>query len=300
MSINQTLFIPLFTVACVTFCYSCWQRLQLVAAGSGEDRFDNPGARLAGTLAYAFGQKRVLARPYGVNHFILFWAFMLLLVANIDFLLEGLLGASGLSFLPDQLRHGLEFAFDIVSLLALVSVTIALVRRLFAPPAYLGNDYTSPRSGEALLILGMIAALMLAFFLLNGARMVLEGTDGLKPISSVFAGMLAALPSPSLQAVAAASWWAHAVVLLLFMNFLPRSKHMHILTAIPKCYFRSLEKPNVQPREVFEKDDATASEVGQFSWKICSTLLHRMRRCRDLARHNTSSPSTRRIIPISR
>ena len=47
MAINHTLFIPLFAVACLTFGYSCWQRLQLVAAGSGEDRFDNPGARLA-------------------------------------------------------------------------------------------------------------------------------------------------------------------------------------------------------------------------------------------------------------
>ena len=93
------------------------------------------------------------------------------------------------------------------------------------------------------------------------------------------------LPRETLSAIAGVAWWVHAVVLLLFMNFLPRSKHMHILTAIPNCYFRSIEKPNVQPRETFAKEARYGvSEVDQFSWKdlLDSFSCTECGRCQDV------------------
>ncbi|HEX8960155.1 MAG TPA: (Fe-S)-binding protein [Geobacteraceae bacterium] len=301
MMINHSLFISLFIVAVLTFCFSCYQRLQLVAVGSPENRFDNPGKRLAGVLSYAFGQRRVLARPYGFNHFLLFWAFMLLLVANGAFLLEGLFPGASLSALPGPLHQVLELVFDAVSAVALACVAIAFVRRVFFPPAYLGNDYTSARSGEALVILALIATLMIAFFLLNAAQIALGQDGAWRPVSSVVAALLAGLPGETLERVAGASWWVHAVVLLLFMNFLPRSKHMHILTAIPNCYFRSLDKPNVQPRETFEKGKRFGvSEFEQFSWKdlLDSLSCTECGRCQDLCpAYATGKPlNPRRIV----
>jgi len=301
MSINHSLFIPLFAVAMLTFCFSCYQRLQLVAIGSSEDRFDSPGERLAGMLSYAFGQKRVLARPYGFNHFLLFWAFMLLLVANGAFLLEGLFPSFSLAALPAPLHHGLEFVFDIVSLVALVSVTIAFVRRVLFPPSYLGNEYTSARSGEALLILALIATLMVAFFLLNAAQIALGQEGSWKPVSSAVAALLDGMSGKPIENIATASWWIHAVVLLVFMNILPRSKHMHILTAIPNCYFRSLDKPNVQPRESFQKGNRFGvSNVEQFTWKdlLDGLSCTECGRCQDLCpAHNTGKPlNPRRIV----
>lgn len=301
MSINHAIFIPLFIVSVLTFVYSCYQRLQLVAVGRSEDRFDNPGARLAGMLTYAFGQKRVLARPYGLNHLFLFWAFLLLLLANGEFLLEGLFPGVTLAALPAPLYHGLELAFDIVSLVALGCVLVALFRRVFFPPSYLDSDYTRARSGEALLILALIAILMVAFFLLHGAQIALGEGGGWQPVSALFAGMLGGLPGPALESLAGASWWVHAVVLLLFMNLLPRSKHMHILTAIPNCYFRSLDKPNVQPRETFKKGERYGvSDVDQFTWKdlLDSLTCTECGRCQDLCpAHNTGKPlNPRRII----
>ncbi len=301
MAINHSLFIPLFVVAVATFCFSCYQRLQLVAVGASEDRFDNPAERLAGMLSYAFGQKRVLARPYGLNHFFLFWAFILLLVANGAFLLEGLFPGFSLAALPAPLHHGLEFVFDIVSLVALVSVTIAFVRRVLFPPEYLSNDYTSARSGEALLILAMIATLMIAFFLLNAAQIAMGQPGNWRPVSSAIASLLDGISGAPLESIATASWWVHAVVLLVFMNILPRSKHIHILTAIPNCYFRSLEKPNVQPREEFQKGERFGvSSVEQFSWKdlLDSLSCTECGRCQDLCpAHNTGKPlNPRRIV----
>ncbi|WP_026839950.1 (Fe-S)-binding protein [Citrifermentans bremense] len=301
MPSTQIYFLPLFVIALVAFCFSCYQRLQLVAVGTSEDRFDRPGERLAGMFRYAFGQERVLARPYGLNHFALFWAFMLLLVANVSFLAEGLFSGFTLSALPAPLHHVLGLAFDLVSVVALVSVAVALARRLFFAPSYLGNDYTKACSGEALLILALIATLMVAFFLLNAAQIALGAEQTLRPVSGALATLLQGMPQASLELVASASWWVHAVVLLLFMNLLPRSKHMHILTAIPNCYFRNLEKPNVQPRESFELGKRFGvSEVAQFSWKdlLDSFSCTECGRCQDLCpAHNTGKPlNPRRII----
>jgi Fe-S oxidoreductase len=64
------------------------------------------------------------------------------------------------------------------------------------------------------------------------------------------------------------AWWAHAFALLAFMCYLPHSKHMHILTAIPNCFFRRLEKPNTQPREEFSTGNTFGvSQVDRYSWK---------------------------------
>ncbi len=302
MSPHQAIFTTLFAVAVLSFLFSCYQRVRLVAIGASENRFDDPLARLRGMFRYAFAQKRVLARPYGVNHFLLFWAFMLLLTANGAFLLEGLIpGFSLASALPAPLGHGQELLFDIVSLVALGSVLVALARRLFFPPAYLGNDYTRPASGEALLILGMIAALMTAFFLLNAARIALGQAGTWQPVSSALAGLLNGLSPSVLEGVAGVSWWLHALVLLLFMNLLPRSKHMHILTAIPNCYFNGPARPNVQSREAFEKGRRYGvGSVEQFSWKdlLDSLTCTECGRCQDLCpAHATTKPlNPRRIV----
>jgi Fe-S oxidoreductase len=301
MSINQTIYIPLLAGSMLFFFYSCYQRLQLISLGASENRTDRPGARFVRMFTYAFAQKRVIKRPFGVNHSLLFWAFLLLALANGEFLLEGLFPSVSLALLPSPLNHGLAFAFDVVSLLTLACVTIAFARRLFFAPDYLGNDYTSPRSGEALLILGMIATLMVAFFLLHGAQIALGDVDTSRPISALFRNLLGGLSAASLESVVLASWWVHAVVLLVFMNVLPRSKHMHILTAIPNTYFSSLEQSNTQPREEFAKGKRYGvSEVEQFTWKdlLDSMTCTECGRCQDLCpAHNTGKAlNPRRIV----
>ena len=301
MPLHQTVFITICTVSTLSFLFSCYQRVHLITAGAPENRFDNPGARLRGMFTYAFAQKRVLARTYGYNHFLLFWAFMLLLIANGEFIMEGLIpGASLEAVLPATPYNVLLLLFDIVSLLALGSVLVACARRLFFPPEYLGNNYTKSASGEALLILAMIATLMAAFFLLNAGHIALSQPDAWRPVSSAVAALLQGLPNPVLVSMVQVSWWVHAVVVLLFMNFLPRSKHMHILTAIPNCYFRNLEKPNTQPRETFAKGERYGvSSVDQYSWKdlLDSLTCTECGRCQDLCpAHNTGKPLNPRKI----
>ncbi len=270
MSAQQLFFIPLFIVALASFAFSCYQRFAPLALCQDDDRFSNPAARLKKTLRYALGQQRVVKRAFGFNHLLLFWSFLVLLLANGEFLLAGIFPVLRLSALPGVLYHPLTLVFDLVSLLTLACVAVAAARRLFFPPDYLSSSYASARSGEALIILGFIAALMLAFFFLRAAEVALglEPAAAWMPISNALATGLKGISVTALETLAAVAWWVHALVLLVFINLLPRSKHMHILTAIPNCYFSSLEKPNTQPRETFTHGQVFGvGSVERFSWK---------------------------------
>jgi Fe-S oxidoreductase len=268
MTPNPAIFAPLLLAAFIFFAVSCYRRFSLVALGRPDDRFQEIGARVREMLVYAFGQLRVVRKPFGVNHFVIFWSFLILLLANGEFLVRGVFPGLRLALLPPALYHGLLVAFDLVSLLTLVSIALAFARRLFfAPPE---TAYVKPRSLEGFLILTFIALLMLAYFGLHAAEIALgeEPAASFMPVSSFVAKVFLA-PHPSLLTpLGSVCWWVHAIVLLLFMCYLPHSKHMHILTAIPNCFFASLTRPNTQPREEFAPGNSYGvGEITQFTWK---------------------------------
>ncbi|HIJ87530.1 MAG TPA: 4Fe-4S dicluster domain-containing protein [Desulfuromonadales bacterium] len=273
MTPNPYLFAPLLFASLAVFALACWKRLSLISLGKPEQRCDSLGARFNDMLLYAFGQKRVLAKPFGINHFVIFWSFLILLIANTEFILNGLFPHSiKLIMLPFELYVPLAFMIDIASLLALAAVTVAAVRRLVAPP------FPEARTPEAFFILTLIATLMLASFALNASElaafMLKSGADPasflaearkVMPVSGLLAGLL---PSLQLGTIHAVAWWAHALALMAFICYLPNSKHMHILTAIPNCFFQRLEKPNTQPREDFAIGNTFGVDrVDRYSWK---------------------------------
>ena len=268
--INHSLFTILFVLAAAVFCFLAWRRLSLISLGKAEERCDNTPQRLWEMILFAFGQKKVLARPFGINHFVIFWSFIILLIANGDFLVNGLFPAISLRLLPAAVHGPLLFLFDIVSLLALIAVLIATGRRLLFK---LDTQYVKRRSLEGFLILTFIALLMVAYFGLHGAEIALgrEPLAGWMPVSTLAAGLFGCgggCAGCGVLCYLGFFWWLHAAVLFAFMIFLPISKHMHILTAIPNCFFASLEKPNTQPREEFAIGNSYGvATVTDFTWK---------------------------------
>lgn len=267
MSANIALFAVVFVVAFAFFGWTCYRRFRLVTLGRPENRFDNLGKRTWEMLFYAFGQRRVVSRPFGVNHFVLFWCFMILFIANVEFLLHGLFpDYISLSRLPTGLYYTLAFVFDLVSVLALAAVVVAVVRRLAFPPPHI-----EARSWDAFVILALVAMLMVAFFGLHASEIARESEEAAAymPISSFAASaFFSGVPAVSIEGYASFFWWVHAIVLLSFLNYLPFSKHMHILTAIPNCFFRNLDGINIPPREEFKKGKVFGVErVEQFTWK---------------------------------
>jgi Fe-S oxidoreductase len=260
-------FIIVFIIAVAFFAYSCYRRFGLVLKGRPENRFNALWNRFWNMLYYAFGQRRVVKKLFGFNHFVLFWAFMILLISNTEFLLNGL-APDVISFarLPDTAYFTLVYIFDIVSVLALLSVIIAVIRRLIAPP-----PYTVGRSLDAFVILGLVGGLMIAYFGLHATE-IAAGTERAAkymPISNFGASIIPSGTSAgTLDIAQRVFWWCHAVILVSFLNYLPYSKHMHIMTSIPNCFFKSLEKVRTQPREEFKKGNTFGvGQVESFTWK---------------------------------
>lgn len=269
MSPNLAIFIAVFVLAAALFGWSCFKRFRLVLLGKPENRFKNIGRRIWGVLFYAFGQRCTVSHGYrfGLNHLVLFWCFTILLIANTEFLLNGL-APDYISFsrLPHGAYYTLSYIFEIVSVLALLAVCMAIIRRLFFPPPYI-----QARSRDAFTILGLIAVLMIAFFGLHASK-IAQGDEiaaNYMPVSNfVASNILSGVSAASLDSYIDAFWWIHAIALLGFLNYLPYSKHMHILTSIPNLFFRNLTKVNTQTREEFKKGNTFGvGQIDQFSWK---------------------------------
>ncbi|MCJ7604659.1 MAG: hypothetical protein MUO19_01315, partial [Dehalococcoidales bacterium] len=266
MTASVIAFIIVFAVSILFFLWSIYQRFGLVWRGRPDNRFDSFFKRLGNMLFYAFGQRRVVSKPFGLNHFTLFWAFMFLLLANAEFLLNGLVPDISYSALPNGAYYTLSLIFDIVSVLALLSVILAVIRRLFFPP-----PHTEARRRDAFIILGMVAVLMLAFFGMKGSEIALgaETAVNYMPISKwVGNSILGGMSTGALETASSVFWWIHAIVLLAFLNYLPYSKHMHVLTSIQNCFFKSLDKIRTQPREEFTRGNSFGvGQVEEFTWK---------------------------------
>ncbi|MBU5636181.1 (Fe-S)-binding protein [Geomonas sp. Red69] len=265
---QTAIFTTLLVASLLFFCWSVYRRFSLLCYGQPEERLDQPARRLAEMFLYAFAQLRVLRKPFGLNHFVIFWSFMILALANGEFLVNGVFPSVSLALLPEGVHRALLLAFDAVSLLTLFAIAFSFIRRLVVKPPHLDSLYVKGRSPEAFLILSFIALLMLAYFGLHGSLIALGMEDpSAMPVSSLVGSWLSSHPDliPALRNV---SWWLHAFVLFAFICFLPHSKHMHILTAIPNCYFGALAWPATQPREKFEKGAVYGvGTVERFTWK---------------------------------
>lgn len=269
MSPNLTIFTAVFVVAVACFGWSSFRRFSLISLGRAENRFTDVGKRIQGVLYYAFGQRCTVSHGYrfGLNHLVLFWCFTILFIANTEFLLHGLFpDYIGFSRLPHGAYFTLSFIFDIVSVLALIAACIAIIRRLAFPPSYI-----EARTWDAFTILVLVALLMIAFFGLHASKIAQGSEEAARymPISNFAASaFLSHVSVGSLGSYINAFWWLHALVLLGFLNYLPYSKHMHILTSIPNLFFRSMTTVNTQPREEFKRGNAFGvGQIDQFSWK---------------------------------
>lgn len=269
MSPNISIFAVIFVASVALFGWSCFRRFRLVTLGKADNRFNNIGKRIANMLYQAFAQRCTVSHGYrfGLNHLVLFWCFMILLIETTEFLFNGVFpDYIDLSLLPAGLYYALSFIFDLVSLFALLAVCAAVIRRLAFPPSYM-----VARSLDAFVVLGLIAILMIAFFGMHASEIAQGGEEAARymPISSLAASIFfLGVSTGSLVGYANSFWWIHAIAMLSLLNYLPYSKHMHIITAIPNCFFKSLTKVNTQSREEFKEGNIFGVErVDQFTWK---------------------------------
>lgn len=237
-------------------------------------RFDDPGKRIMSVLTFVFGQKRVIMFLGGLGHFVIFWGFLMIGFATIELLVNALIPSVNFWLIPGFPIVGL--IVDLISLGVIIAIVISLIRRFFFKPVRLEG----PISGmyDALIILGLITTLIITYFMMGGMRISAgEMYASYAPISNLFTNIMPAAEeghvSGTAKAVFGILWAIHLAALLFFIYYIPRSKHLHLLGAIPNIYLRdfgptgAVNKMDFEKLEEEEAEVFGVQEVEQFTWK---------------------------------
>jgi Fe-S oxidoreductase/nitrate reductase gamma subunit len=270
MSLQNLAFLIVFALAISTFLFNARRLYTYLKIGKPEDRFDNPAERLKRVLTIAFGQKKLLREfVAGWMHFFIFWGFVILLTAILDAILEGLFGVN-LSIIGGFYRY-IAFFQDLMGLLVILSITIALYRRYIQKPKRLQVEKTSKI--DATVILLLIFFIMLTMFGTYATQINLGNAEyyDLRFVSIRFASLLDGLGWDAQDLLHSIFWWTHILLVLGFLNYLPFSKHLHIITSIPNVYFSSLKpKGRLNPisfENIENVEKFGALDVDDLTWK---------------------------------
>jgi Fe-S oxidoreductase len=247
----------------LAFAHSVMRRVRVLLAGAPDNRFTRIGERIGKTLEYAFAQRRMFRDVYaGLFHIFIFGGFIVLTVRVICLVAEGLV--PGFQLLPGRAGDVYTLLKDIFEVLVLIGVGMAAFRRAFARPERL--DLTL----DAWLILFLIALLIGADLVSEGARVALhpELASVWAPAVGSLAGLLAGRAPGALQALYEGGWWIHLVDILCFGNYLPYSKHFHIITSIPNIFLMNLEPMGrLKPVDIENSERFGVSKVEDLTWK---------------------------------
>jgi Fe-S oxidoreductase len=241
-----------------------------LSIGKRDDRFDNLGRRLKNVLIVAFGQTRILREPLaGLTHFFIFWGFVILLSSVLEAIVEGLYPPFTLQVIG-PLFPPLAVLQETIGLLVIIAAVVDLARWYIVPPRrYYGPEVSAHVRLDATLILLLILVIMISMFGANTARMAVSGHE----FDARFVSVRLAALFPDVRAASVwyeIFWWVHVLVVLGFLNYLPYSKHLHVLTSIPNVFFSSLQPRGALPKLDLEDENAEkfgVDDVQELTWK---------------------------------
>nr|MBC8478210.1 hypothetical protein [bacterium] len=265
-------FLLILIAACGLFGWQLYRRWLPLRQAQSINRFDQPWLRIKGLVTLLLSQRKLLTARFrwsGVVHAMIFFGFLAVLLNTITFLGQGIWSGFELPlFNPDcAIGRGYLLVKEYFQLVVLIAVVIAIIRRLVVKPVRL------TLSGEAVLVLFLIAYLMVVDWVFAGAELRHAAETGIwyLPLSTIVGGWLPASQLPLIHSVA---FWSHLLVLLLFLNLLPISKHFHVVTSAFSIYFRNLGASKLETLnlEDEEAEHFGNSQLEHFHWKTVLDL----------------------------
>lgn len=245
--VQQILFIIFAGISIYIFAKNVGKIRRNIKLGRDEDLSDNPGKRWKNVLLLALGQKKMFKKPLpAILHFFVYAGFIIINVEILEIFLDGVSGEHRL-FAPmlGGLYSILIGCFEILAVLVLLGCVIFLLRRNVVKVRRLNLKELNgwPRN-DANIILITEVILMSLFLMMNTADLVLQSRGAehytiTEPfwISNNFTGMFAGLSDGTLIAIERVGWWLHIIGVFMFLNYLPYSKHFHIILAFPNAYY---------------------------------------------------------------
>lgn len=264
---NNIVFIFVFVISVLFFIYNVRRLISYLKLGRAENRTDKPFQRLKRVLVVAFGQTKLLREPLaGLMHFFIFWGFVVLFTAIIESIGEGFYTGFSYSFLG-ILHSPLIILQELFALLVVVSVLYAFFRRIVLKPKRFENH----SSTEAYFILTMILFIMLSMYGQSATKMLMH--QSITSANFISANLVPLFSSFGIETIIIfyhIFWWIHVGLVLLFLNYLPYSKHLHVLTSIPNVYFSKLTPKGTLKTINLSDETLTkfgAADIEDLTWK---------------------------------
>ncbi|MCS7213006.1 MAG: (Fe-S)-binding protein [Candidatus Calescibacterium sp.] len=291
--IRPILFLGIFTAAWIGFFYSFGKLLRLVFLGRYEARFKDIPKRIYTVLKDAFAQYQPLRYlNSGIKHFFFFWGFMIVSLETLEYWIQGVFPHFKLPILNTTFKPAFLLMEDTIQFLVILAIGFALVQRFIFKTKRLENTL------DSIVILTLIFTLMFTSLVTKAGSLILEGESfTYSPFSKVFGYMMlgANLSLDQIFVIKEIFWWWHVLTVLGFLNYLPYSKHIHIITAIPNILFRRLEqtKCNVEPLDLGKLERGEVEYYGvkklqDFTWKQLFDFIS----CTECGRCSDLCPAT--------
>ena len=241
--------------------------VDLVRLGKPVERFDNVPERVRNEAVIVLGQRKLLQRLVpGLIHAAIFWGFVVLFPTIVIAMVGVVDREATLPWLGEQGWFALMV--DVFAVMVLAGVIGAvLIRKVQRPARFEGSHL-----GEADLILALIAGIVATLLLWHASRIALglnEWSEGWSPVSNALSGLFG--DGGVTEVLERVFVWAHVVIILSFLAYLPHSKHLHIATAAFNVYFaRTRARGRLEPLRFDVPEEEMrfgAGTVPDLTWK---------------------------------
>ena len=231
-----------------------------IKLGKDLDVSDNKSQRWKNMAYIALGQSKMVKRPIaGFLHIVVYVGFIIINIEVLEIILDGLFGTHriGLKVLPESIYGFLIGSFEILAALVFVAVVVFWIRRnVIKLRRFLSAEMKGWPKNDGNFILYFEMVLMTLFLVMNATDTTFQSLDTGNVISQFISPLFSGLSEGTLHIIERAAWWLHIVGILVFLNYLYFSKHLHILLAFPNTYYGKLT-----PKGQFPNNPTVTKEV---------------------------------------
>lgn len=262
--ISQILFVLLLIAGSGLFAWNLRKVIRNIFLGRDVSRNDQPGKRWMVMLKVAFGQTKMAKRPIPFFlHLLVYLGFVIINIEVLEIVIDGIFGTHRVLSFTGGIYDFLIGSFEFLAAGVWIACVIFFIRRnVLKLKRFTGPEMKEWPKSDANYILITEVLLMSAFLIMNAADAKLQAMGyghynaaGSFPISSFLQGWLPSNPE-ALVMIERGAWWFHIVGIFAFLNYLPYSKHFHILFAFPNTWYSKLE-----PKGEFTNMRSVTNEV---------------------------------------
>jgi Fe-S oxidoreductase len=276
-------------------------RLMMAVEGVSPFKLDRLAARIGVLFKDVLGQANVRRKKMpGIAHSLIFFGFLAVQPHSLELMIKGVCPAFEVGRWIPGFYGGYLFVADILASLVLVGFAYAIYRRTVLRPSYL------TRGSDANWIIFFTCLIIVTFLSINALQTLLppeaDGFDfsGVFPVSGALVGLfgLDALSAQQIFVGYEIAYWIHMATILSFLVYIPGSKHLHLLAAVPNVFLKPLEREKAIVKTDIENEELETfglGKVSELNWKNALNLYA----CTECGRCEEQCPAANTDKPLS-